>query len=1084
MPAPLAAGGIVAVALAWGILAAAEWEVARRNAVRLQGAAESFADTVRGATMDGRIMGGALLLGIVDDGIRKVATGELPPDAPEAVRGLEQFRAAYGAEDALVVNGSGRIVAYRLDPSLGTPSGLGRDLSFRPYVQQALKGVANIYPAVGKNTHHRGLYYAAPVRAEASPNSPVVGVIAIKVAMEQIDALMTRWPHPAMLVSPLGGVVMASNRGELVFGTLGNPTPEILAALQASKQFDTVFDRGPPRVLPAAGNGGIITLGKKPYDLAEVPIEWNDPAGAWSVVVLDDRNSLLTPVERAAIFLTAAAVLLSFWIVLFFLGRFSLRKAAYLDRIRKLGLAIEQGPTAVIITNALGEIEYVNSRFCEQTGYDVEEAKGRRMEFLRAGVTPSEVYEDLWRTIRGGGKWRGELVNRTKGGAEFFASVHVAPLFAPSGEITHFVSVHEDITERKGQERAYLEAKEEAEAATRAKSAFLATMSHEIRTPMNGVATMIELLQKTPLAYDQREMLAIVADSSAALLAIIDDILDFSKIEAGRFEIERVPYCPADVAEAVGDLLAPRADEKGLDLVVWIDPALPAQVMGDPARTRQILVNLVGNAIKFTQSGVVELAVRPALAGQIEFAVTDTGIGIAEERQARLFTPFAQAETSTARRFGGTGLGLSICRTLAQMMGGGVWVDSKLGHGACFRCRVSAETVEPPTLREPVLTGLRVLAAGGSGRAAAAWRGYLEHAGARVTLCEPQEVTGTLLRADSGFDVCVVDTARAGGAGVTEVLKRHPEVKMVRLVTRSTDRPGDEPAVIKPARYASLTGAVARAAGRGGAIDPRDGGGSAARKYQAPSRAEALAAGTLILVAEDNRTNQLVIGRVLDYLGLAHDFADDGVAALERLVDTPYGLLLTDGHMPRMGGFDLARAVREQERGTGRHLPIIALTADVLSDTAQRCRDAGMDDILIKPVSTDRLEQVVRHTLPKAIAMRRGADSVVIDVSAIRDLFGGVTADLWSMLDGFFAGSKAALAELAAAGDGTQAAEAVHKLAGGARMVGAITLADLATQAEHAFLAGDDTRGQTLAAGLGAALADSERAIRSALGAE
>ena len=392
------------------------------------------------------------------------------------------------------------------------------------------------------------------------------------------------------------------------------------------------------------------------------------------------------------------------------------------EQLRKLSLAIEQTPHSVVITNTRAQIEYVNDAFLRSSGYQREEVIGANPNMMSSGQTPAEIYADMWATLARGETWRGEFLNRRKDGSTFPEFAIISPVRQADGLITHYLAIEEDISEKKRIQseldnyRHHLEAvvaerteeliqaKDEAESASRAKSAFLANMSHEIRTPMNAIIGLTHLAQRNADSPEQRERLGKVSDAAQHLMTIINDVLDISKIEADKLQLEHTDFSLARICATACELVAPRAEAKHLPITCDLDSALPPMLRGDPLRVQQILLNFLSNAIKFTERGLINvkasLLVQEAGEVVIRCEVSDTGIGIAPEDKARLFHPFEQGDTSTTRRYGGTGLGLAISRRLAEAMHGEIGVSSQLGEGSTFwfTARLTHSTALAPAM--------------------------------------------------------------------------------------------------------------------------------------------------------------------------------------------------------------------------------------------------------------------------------------------------------------------------------------------------------------------------------------------------
>ena len=524
-----------------------------------------------------------------------------------------------------------------------------------------------------------------------------------------------------------------------------------------------------------------------------------------------------------------------------------------------------------------------------------------------------------------------------------------------------------------------------AQSAANSKSNFLASMSHEIRTPMNGVVGMVDLLRRTKLDDDQREMLNTIRESGLSLLALLNDILDISKIEAGKIDLERTVTDPVVLAEQALAAVAPNAAKNDQSLIVQGDAGLPVNLLVDNLRVRQILTNLVGNAIKFSDEAT-EIVVRLELlesdqdrGAHVMFSVIDSGIGISLEAQSQLFEDFAQAEKSTARVYGGTGLGLSICRRLVETMGGSIGVKSQIGEGSTFYFDLWFEYAEKAPNYRPVLDfdDIGLIFVGSSAAVFESIDLMMKWHGATVAMAKSTEELAAVIQSLQGQRLVIALSSELNQmqqeAIITQIRRQFDLDPPFILLTSDQRRRTKE---VSASMHELSTGPIhwqdfAAAVARLHAIDfdrSAMGGMSHEVSEIVPlSASEASGIGQLILVAEDNVINQQVIRRQINALGLACEMVNDGVEALDRYRQGGVALLLTDCDMPNMDGYELARQIRQGEEGGTGHLPIIAITANAMKDAREDCAAAGMDDYLVKPLEIQALQEALAEYLPKAV---------------------------------------------------------------------------------------------------------------------
>ena len=726
-------------------------------------------------------------------------------------------------------------------------------------------------------------------------------------------------------------------------------------------------------------------------------------------------------------------------------------------------MLVEVSPAAIVVMDAAERVTGWNPAAAALFGYSADEAIGRTIDEL---VVPEDLRDEsrevTLAAARGQGRTHRITRRSHKDGGLVDVEMELVPLRVEEGTLG-FYAIYHDITELQ-------RAREEAEAATQAKSAFLATMSHEIRTPMNAVIGMTDLLLGTDLTPEQREFAEVVHTSGDALLHVIDDILDYSKIEAGKLDLEHAPFSLRDCVEGALDIVAPRAWEKELELGCLIDEAAPAGIVGDEARLRQVLLNLLSNAVKFTESGEVVVLVDAEETGagmyRIELAVRDTGIGIPADRMDQLFASFSQVDASTTRRFGGTGLGLAISKRLVELMGGTVTAESEEQKGSTFRISLPVAEADVPTKIAlddglALLAGKRILIVDDNATNREIVTRHAQSWGMEPVAVELPAAALDLVAQGEPFDVAVLDMMMPEIDGVAlagEIRRHRDESELPLLLLTSLGRLPQlqsggvfSAQLSKPLKASQLYNTL---------LQLLTAGGTGEEEVESVTDGKLARSALRILLAEDNAMNQKVALRLLERLGYRADVATNGLEAIEALERQPYDVVLMDVQMPELDGLDATRRIVGQwPPETRPH--IIAMTANALPEDREACFAAGMNDYVAKPIRAEELAAALKRARPLANGDGAPAPPVFVSLddaalANLRDL--GGDDFLGEVIDAFLADAPELIATLRRSLDEESSEElrrAAHTLKSNGATLGAGEFAELCRTLEQLAKTGE-----------------------------
>ncbi|MBV8467874.1 MAG: response regulator [Burkholderiales bacterium] len=949
--------------------------------------------------MASRAMGAIMVFGTQDMAAKQLVRGELQADAPQVLAKLESMRRLFLLDTAFVVDRQGIVIAA----SDSRDSHMtGRDLASAPFVQLCLQNQPSVYPALIGDGTNRGIYLAAPIHATDQESSPSIGAIVTKVRVDKLDALLDTWDGgPSLILSP-DGAVFSSNRSDWLYRLAGPITEARLATLQRSFQFGKMFPAERPAALPFAATSQEVSVDGTRYALRSVSIDWNDPAGDWMLVLLDRRLPWWAQSTVLAVALATGLFIALFSAWIYTRARSTVLRAEMQSRLVKAQSRVREITDNVPVgifqlkvdaNNRLAP-QFISRRIQPLLGNGGEEAMQRPLlgpDDMGIGLSQVEwavvfakmpeehrltVFEQVRNAIAARENWDVEFPIEHDGSTRWLRGT--AFLYQGTDGGLYYNGFLEDTTDRKAIVQALHEARQAAEHAAQVKSEFLANMSHEIRTPMNAIIGLSHLMRNTDLNARQSDYLRKIQQASQHLLGIINDILDFSKIEAGKMSLATMPFELGQVLDNITVLVGEKVAEKGLAFAVEVQPEVPRSLVGDSLRLGQILINYASNAVKFTASG--EIRIRVSLVEErdqrvrLRFDVSDTGIGLSADQTARLFQSFQQGDASTTRKYGGTGLGLAISKTLAELMGGGVGVESQPGVGSCFwfTAWLGRDTAPERTSPAVDLRLKRMLVVDDNYSARYVLAEMLESLGVIVeTAGSGEEALRRIedaARQQRPIDVALLDWQMPDMDGVEAAhairalpVARLPQVALVSAyaldeLREAASEAGIHHVIFKPLTVDVVTALLARMLDGAEVVSAGAHPDESAETLQDSLRRMASAH---LLLVEDDDINQEIAIALLSDVGFTIDIAENGQQAVDMLMAQPtrYDLVLMDMQMPVMDGPSAARLIRQNP--ALKDLPIIAMTANALPEHRDACLAAGMNGHLAKPFDPHDLWRIL-----------------------------------------------------------------------------------------------------------------------------